>query len=242
MLLKLSGGAETTRGGRATNQDEFVLEADLGLYAVLDGMGGHAAGEVASRLAKETLVGFIRRHADDPRFSRRELLDCAIAQAAAEVHIAGQRPEFDRMGTTIVACLSDATGALIAHAGDSRGYLWRRGELQLLTRDHTVAQDKLDAGELKPGDPDVRKYRGVLTRNLGNEPFARPDFVELPLYPDDRLLLCSDGLHDCVAPEALWRILASPVRPGEAATTLIELALTAHASDNVTALVLRVDA
>jgi serine/threonine protein phosphatase PrpC len=241
MRIMLTGAAETHQAGRENNEDEFVLEAQLGLYAVLDGMGGHEAGEVAARLAKDTVVAFIRRHANDRRFSRRELLECAIAQAAAEVHSAGQKPGQHRMGTTIVACLIDVTGgALIAHAGDSRAYLWRRGELQPLTKDHTVAQAKFDAGTLKPDAPDARLLRNVLTRNLGELPTTEVEFVELSLHPDDRLLLCSDGLYESVAPEALWRVLGSPATAGEAATTLLELALAAKAGDNVTALVVRV--
>jgi serine/threonine protein phosphatase PrpC len=243
MRVMLTGAAETDQAGRENNEDEFVLEPELGLFAVLDGMGGHEAGEVAAQLAKKTVVDFIRRHAHDRRFSRRERLECAIAQAAAEVHSAGQLPENFRMGTTIVACLIEATGAaLIAHAGDSRAYLWRRGELQPLTRDHTLAQAKFDAGTLQPDDPDARAYRGVLTRNLGELPTTEADFVELSLHPDDRLLLCSDGLYESVAPEALWRVLGSPALAAEMVRTLIELALAAKAGDNVTALVVRVDA
>lgn len=243
MRIMMTAAAGTDQAGRENNEDEFVLEPELGLYAVLDGMGGHEAGEVAAELAKETVVDFIRRHADDLRFSRRELLECAIAQAAAEVYSVGRQPDKYRMGTTIVACLVDATGgALIAHAGDSRAYLQRRGELQPLTKDHTMAQAKLDAGTLKPDDPDARAFRGVLTRNLGELPTTEAEFVELSLHPDDRLLLCSDGLYESVPPEALWRVLGSPALAAEMVRTLIELALAAKAGDNVTALVVRVDA
>lgn len=249
MLLKMetthmSGAGETHRGGRPSNQDVLILEPELGLYAVLDGMGGAAAGETAARLAGEALVEFIRRNSTSKRYTPRELLEFAIDRAAAAVYLAGkQRPECNGMGTTIVACLvTDATSVIVGHVGDSRAYVLRDGRFQVLTHDHTVAQRFIDEGELSPDDTERSFLKSILTRNLGDEHGVQADMLEMPLQAGDRMLLCSDGLYGCVRPEAIQRVLGSSDVPREIARTLLELALNSgEATDNVSAVVLDVD-
>lgn len=242
-ITHVSGAGETHRGGRSSNQDVLVIEPDLGLYAVLDGMGGHAGGEVAARIASETLVHFIRRHSASERFTPHELLESAIDIAAAVVHLAGKhQTECRGMGTTVAACLVvDRTCAVIGHAGDSRAYLSRDGGLQLLTYDHTIAQRMIDAGKLTPADAELTQYKHILTRNLGEEQGVQAEFVRIPLQVGDRLLLCTDGLYGCVAQETIQTILASRDVPQATARALVDLALNSdHVSDNVSAVVVEV--
>lgn len=240
--LHVTVGGATHRGDRPTNQDTLVVEQDLGLFAVLDGMGGAAAGEIAAQIARDTLVEFTRRHTSNG-YSRRELLEFGIDSAGAHVfRHAKAWPEYAGMGTTVVACLiSPQNEIVLGHVGDSRAYLLRDGRLAQLTRDHNMAQQALDAGRTL--DDDERRYLGsVLTRNLGDEHGAKADMLELGLQVGDRLLLCSDGLSDCVYDETIKSILGFSGSPQEIADTLIEMALCSphrpNAKDNMTALVL----
>jgi len=151
MTTKLWGGGETHRGHvRDDNQDVILVEPDLGLYAVLDGMGGANAGDVAARMAGQAIAACMSKKSRIRRHSPRQLLELALHTANVEVFTASQqRPDYRGMGTTVVACLVvDPTRVVIGHAGDSRAYLLRDEELVALTRDHTVAQDLVDAGAL----------------------------------------------------------------------------------------------
>ena len=151
MTTRLWGGGETHRGHvREDNQDVIVVESDLGLYAVLDGMGGANAGDVAARIAGAKITACIHKKSRIRRHSPRQLLEFALQSADVEVFTAAQeRLDYRGMGTTVVACLVvEPTRVVIGHAGDSRAYLLRDEELVALTRDHTVAQHLVDAGAL----------------------------------------------------------------------------------------------
>ncbi len=232
----------THRGDRLTNQDTLLVEEHLGLFAVLDGMGGAAAGELAAHIARDALVEFTRRNANNG-YSRRELLEFSIDYAGADVHRHAKAwPEYAGMGTTVVACLlSPQNEIVLGHVGDSRAYLLRDGRLAQLTRDHNRAQQALDAGETLD-DAKRRQLGSVLTRNLGHEHGAKADMLELALQVGDRLLLCSDGLSNYVSDENIQIILGLMASPLEIADTLIEMALCSpyspNAKDNMTALVL----
>lgn len=241
---RLSGGGETHRGHvRETNQDVILVEPDLGLYAVLDGMGGANAGDVAARLAGETIVACIRQKLRLRRRWPHHLLEGALHAAAVEVFTAAeQRLEYRGMGTTVVACLViEPTRVVVGHAGDSRAYLWRDGELAALTRDHTVAQRLVDAGVLSSDEMERSPHRHQLTRNLGRAYGVCPDVLEQALKPGDRLLLCSDGLYGGTSERAIRRALGARDAPEQVAHQLVELALRGAASDNISAVVIAVD-
>jgi serine/threonine protein phosphatase PrpC len=222
---RLGAGGETHCGHvRESNQDVIIVEPALGLYAVLDGMGGANAGDIAARMAAQEIVAFIRRKCHIRRYSPRQLLELALHTAAVQVFAAAnQRLDYRGMGTTVVACLVvDPALAVIAHAGDSRAYLLRDGLLTVLTRDHTAAPHKL-------------------TRNLGREYGVLPDLRELALKPGDRLLLCSDGLYGGAPMSAIRRVLGSSSVPERVAHQLVARVLKGEASDNVSAVVIAVD-
>jgi serine/threonine protein phosphatase PrpC len=220
----LSASGTTHRGHvRCDNQDVIIVEPDLGLYAVLDGMGGANAGDVAANLAARHIVASIRQNARIRRRWPRRALDIALQAAAVEVFSAAvERPDYRGMGTTVVACLvADPAHAVIAHAGDSRAYLLRDGRLAPLTRDHTSAPN-------------------LLTRNLGRECGVVPDVLELPLTRGDRLLLCSDGLYAGAPMTSLRRILGSIATPELIAHRLVARVLDGEAFDNASAVVITV--
>jgi protein phosphatase len=236
-LALRSAGASHIGKVRSANQDVVLLEPELGLYVVLDGMGGHKAGDVAARLAGDVIRDFVRNHTELPS---REQLEAAIKEASAAVF--GDSllyREYHDMGTTVVACLMiDAQRAVIAHVGDSRAYLCRDGQLQRMTRDHTVVQTLIEQGLLSAASAAQCPYKNVLSRSLGSKTETQVDCVELELEPGDRLLLCSDGLYGYAAAEAIQDMLESDKTPEHVVHDLIECALLGGGGDNVTALVI----
>lgn len=239
--MHVSAVGEIHRGGRNNNKDALIIEPELGLYAVLDGLGSAATGKVAAQLASEVLIGFTRKYARTGRFTPRELLEFGIDEAAAVVHDAGkQRPDCTGMAAAIVAALFAApTSIVIGHAGDSRAYLSRDGRLRLMTRDHTIVQEHIDAGDLPPKASQWTWLNRVVTRNLGDKLGVKADIREVQLHTGDRVLLCAHGLSGCVPIEALERVLGSRHGGQDTAHALIELALgSGKATDNISAVVL----
>ena len=236
---------------RTTNEDSMIVDPPLGLYVVLDGMGGANAGDIASQTARDAISEFVgaRRTAMDPR----ALLETAIQHACATVWNSAQTNR-DRhgMGTTVVACLvvdpasrgepgslhAGAKRAIIAHVGDSRCYLLRAGRLQSLTRDHTIVEELVDRGLLSAEEAERHPYKNVLSRNLGAKPETRVDVVDLELKSGDRLLLCSDGLYGYASAEAIQYLLGSGDAPEHVARDLIDLALRGGGGDNVSTIVI----
>jgi protein phosphatase len=235
--LRVAG--ETSVGRvRTTNEDAMVVDPPRGLYAVLDGMGGANAGDLASQTARDAIREFIaqRRMTMEPQ----ALLAAAIQAGSAAVFSASQLAR-DRhgMGTTVVACLVvDAKRVVIGHVGDSRAYLLRNGRLSLLTRDHTIVEDLVERGLLSAEEAERHPYKNVLSRNLGARPETKVDVAELALQPGDRLLLCSDGLYGYASAEAIQYLLGSGDAPEHVARDLVELALRGGGGDNVSTIVL----
>ena len=227
---------------RTTNEDTLIIERRVGLYAVLDGMGGANAGDVASQLALETIRDFVldRRTTLAPR----ALLEAAIVAGSTAVFTAAQQHrERHGMGTTVVACLVvDPEHVVVAHVGDSRAYLLRGGRLQTLTRDHTIVEELVGRGLLTAEEAERHPYKNVLSRNLGARAEPRVDLLELELRPGDRLLLCSDGLYGYASAEAIQYLLGSGDAPEHVARDLIDLALRGGGGDNVSTIVIEAPA
>jgi protein phosphatase len=237
------GAGHTHVGGRENNEDVAVADSKLGLFAVLDGMGGHAAGEVAAEIASNTLTEFIRGNAAGDRGALRELLESGIKHASVAVYEAGKRNSAWRgMGCTVVACLVfDATFAVVGHVGDSRAYLLRGRELQPLTRDHTSAREPVEKGRMDAEETERLNRNPLLSQALGTGRTPQPDMLDLELQPGDRILLCSDGLYECVSLDAIATMLRVIDEPGRAAQRLVETALAGDENqDNVSAVVVAV--
>ena len=233
--------AAATDAGRSRghNEDNWCLAPDLGLLALADGMGGYNAGEVASSLAIDSLVGYLRAEvAADGAADPLDLLARGIGAANASIlAAAARRPECLGMGTTMAAAWMLGSRLYYAHVGDSRIYLVRGDRLARLTRDHSVGQAMIDAGMSEAASTRRGALRGVLTRALGVEPSVEPTFGELALEPGDTLLLCTDGLTDLVADAGIARLLLAHPGPSERAKALVAAALDAGGYDNVTVIV-----
>jgi PPM family protein phosphatase len=227
---------------RRKNEDCYLADDELGLYLVLDGMGGHNAGDVASAMARDVIAREVRAHSG--RKPPSPVLEAALRAASAAVFGEARRNrDLTGMGTTAVAVLmAGERRAVIAHVGDSRAYVLRGGRLRLLTRDHTVVAELLARGALSSSEAAVHPYKSVLSRNLGGRSDARVDLTDLELEPGDRVLLCSDGLSGFASQEAMEQVLAGAEDAESAAAELIDLALRGGGGDNVTALVLELDA
>jgi len=232
-------------------EDEVSGRFDESGYVMIvaDGMGGAAAGEVASRLAIRTLVEIVL---DVPNWIMKvddEAADEVLRRAAEYYHrvdaVLGQHakadPALDGMGTTMTLLYGVGPDAFVAHVGDSRAYLLRRGRLQQLTRDHTHVQRLVDAGTITREEAATHGLRHVLTNVLGGaDRTVDVDLERFALADGDRLLLCSDGLTEVVRDAEIAEVWGRVVDPAEACRALIELALERGAPDNVTVLAARV--
>ena len=232
---------------RKGNEDSFTFDLGLGLFVVADGMGGHAAGEVASRLAVETIYAFIARSESDADLTWPYDLDATLSNEGNRLRTAvmlGNRrvfrtaegqAEYAGMGTTVVAALFGRERVAIAHVGDSRIYSYRGGQLMQLTEDDSLLASL--KGTLDPANEARHPLRNVLTNVLGAREETAVHVTDFPREPGLRLLLCSDGLHGVLGAGRIESLLADSPAPRAASERLVTAALDAGGRDNVTALV-----
>ena len=239
-------GATDVGRVRSANQDDFVVltgdDAPLGeaLVAVADGMGGHAAGEVASEMSLDLLVASLKR-ASAP--DERALRDAFASANAGVFQAASHNPEYRGMGTTLVVGLVAGGEMIIGNVGDSRMYLLRNNNLERVTRDHSWVGEMVASNMLTEEQAANHPRRNVLTRALGVAASVDVDTSRLPLRRGDRVMLCSDGLHGMVDDKTIARIIGGKsLKLERAARDLIELANKAGGTDNITVALARVDA
>lgn len=231
---RLAWGSRTDIGlVRSHNEDSFLVQAPV--FAVCDGMGGHAAGEVASSIAVQTIAENAPLHADDV------LLGAAVEAANTKV-IEGARTGKGKpgMGCTASCVLIENNKVAIAHVGDSRIYLLHAGALVRLTHDHSYVEELVDAGEITADEARVHPSRSIITRALGNDPDMYADHFTLEVTAGDRIIVCSDGLSSMVEDSEIEDIAVSSVDPQTAADNLVSAALEAGGHDNVTVVVVDV--
>ncbi|WP_251230939.1 Stp1/IreP family PP2C-type Ser/Thr phosphatase [Adlercreutzia aquisgranensis] len=219
---------------RDHNEDSLAVSPPL--YVVADGMGGHAAGEVASEIAVNTIVAAAPAHAD-----AQGLAD-AVVEANREV-IEASHDERGRegMGCTVTAALLEGERLVIAQVGDSRAYLMHKGELQQVTRDHSLMAELIEAGDITPEEARVHPKRSVITRALGSDPLMQPDIYELNVEAGDRLLLCSDGLSTMLTDDRIANTLGRIGDAQRCASQLVNEAIEAGGYDNITVIVVDID-
>lgn len=231
---------------RKLNQDAFSIDNTLQLWVLADGMGGHAGGEVASQIAVQTISDVIRTQlaAKTSPYVQPEHLESLLGQGlqAANQTIrkeAAEREHLKGMGTTIVvvAITRSPTGhqASVAHAGDSRAYLYRQGTLSLWTKDHTLMEERLALNLITPEQVRTHPLRHVLTKALGIDPVAQPTIQTYPLEPSDLILLCSDGLTKMLPDHEIQTIVGQEAPQAEAiCSTLVATANQLGGEDNTT--------
>lgn len=219
---------------RKGNEDSYLINESLSLFAVADGMGGHEAGEVASELAVQTLEKAMLDGANQ----QGDLLS-AIQQANSEIyHKAQENPSLHGMGTTITVVHCLAGQVSIGHVGDSRAYLLRRGQATLLTRDHSLVNELVRCGQISEEEAENHPQRHIVTRALGTEPTVEVDLLSPVIEPGDIILLCSDGLSNLVKGDEMAQIMQHNASTSLALKTLKQLALDRGGFDNITALLI----
>lgn len=215
---------------RDHNEDSLIVAPPL--FAVADGMGGHAAGEVASEIAITVLSEKAPRTPDASALGRAvEDANRAVILAASEKR--GRAG----MGTTMTAAILQKDRLVVAQVGDSRAYLLHQGKLQQLTRDHSLMADMIEAGRLTPEEARTHPNRSVITRALGSDPRMVPDLYEITVETGDRLLLCSDGLSSMLEDSAIESVLSRTRDPQRCASVLVNEAIAAGGYDNITVIV-----
>jgi len=242
---------------RDSNEDAYAARPDLGLFLVADGMGGHAAGEVASKITADTIEAFTHdtRARDTNRtwpFPFEPSLSVDANRLKAAFRLANRQvaqrmesqQELRGMATTASAVILDETPeqgarAAIGHVGDSRVYLYRGGELRQLTEDHSWVGEQIRSGVMSDADARRHPWRNVVTRAISGGADPEVDVIEAALAPGDRLLLCSDGLSGVVAPEEMGRIVSGDGLD-EACEALVAAANAAGGPDNITAVLIAI--
>lgn len=230
---------------RKHNEDNFLLDDELGLYIVADGLGGHAAGEVASQIVIERSSQFVattleQDHTWPTAYDARLSYDgnrlrAALVMSDRAIYDNIQsNPERESMGSTAVACLLQESAVTLAHVGDSRAYLMREGELRPLTRDHSWVAEQIEHGFLTPEEARRHPFRNVITQALGNGSDLDVVVREVAIHSGDVLLLCSDGLSGMVYDESLAHILMEAPGLEAAARRMVSMANENGGEDNIT--------
>jgi len=255
MSTVLASGLSDVGRVRTHNEDSYLVDTEAKVFLVADGMGGHAAGEVASKMAvdgvamswrSEAMQGMVRDYASHGDIDRRKLLLTALRQHVISAHerileVGEMDAAKKGMGTTLTGFIIAGGEAMFAHAGDSRAYLVRDRIPVLLSEDHTVSSRLRAAGIDKGIDgPEPERWKGVLTNALGISGETRVTTFVVPLYSGDRFVLCSDGVHDYVNEVEVGQAVLSSPSPSRAAQTLVNMALDRGGADNATCIVIKV--
>jgi protein phosphatase len=236
---------------RTNNEDNYLINDELSLFVVCDGMGGHAGGEFASAIAVNTLEEVLSSNETSPEVdaAREEgELEVARERLRYAIRLAGKRiyeksvaePEYRGMGTTCLVLMIEKGNAFIGHVGDSRGYLLREGRIEQLTEDHSLVNEKIRAGLLTPEQAKKHKHKNIITRSLGYTEDVEIDVQVRAVRRGDRFLLCSDGLSNLVEPSEMGEALRS-LGLQDAAKSLIQRACEKGGDDNITCVLARVD-
>jgi serine/threonine protein phosphatase PrpC len=236
---------------RIANEDAFFADDELGLYIVADGMGGHAAGEIASQEAVDTVHGMVRRDfasvqalidGDESEQAIRKVLRLLESAAQAATYmvfgLAQHDPDQQGMGTTLSILLLAGRFAITAQVGDSRIYLVREGGATQLTEDHTLVAWQLKQGIISPEEALVSPHKNVITRAVGSREYVQADTGFLEVQGGDMFLVCSDGLHGYVKDDEISGI--AELGPEIAVRRFVEMANSRGGRDNITAVVVQI--
>lgn len=245
-----SSGITDVGRRREQNEDSLFYDDGMGLYVVADGMGGHNAGEVASRLVVETIRDYLNQdQADDPSqntVNTDEKLSKDARRLLASIHLSNRvvhqtalkNEDYKGMGSTVSAVYFTDRTFIVGHVGDSLVYLIRKGKIKLLSVPHTLVAEQ---AELDPENAELlwSDFKHVLTRAMGVDKSVQADINEIPFFANDILVISSDGLTDKATPEEILE-LVDDQRSDQACQKLVDLANTRGGDDNITAIVLRI--
>jgi serine/threonine protein phosphatase PrpC len=239
---------------RKGNEDSLVVNPEHGLFVVADGMGGHAAGEIASKVAVDSINEFVCLTGGDEEITWPFGLDenisydgnrlkTAIRYANRKVlEATKEKSEYEGMATTVAAVLVDGDAANLGHVGDSRVYLMRDGEITQLTSDHSWVNEQIQSGVISPDQARTHPLRNVVTRALGGKPDLQVDMQQHKAKAGDILILCSDGLTTMIPDEDIARVVRDSGGDVEkAAQALVASANAKGGEDNITVLLIRFD-
>lgn len=238
MEITLTSFGQTDVGlRRLKNEDSFLVDDELKLYVVADGMGGHKGGDLASSMAVEVLRQSLSHNMtkNPGMFSPREALIDGYSQASLQIYNKSHvdQPELQGMGTTLVSAFYYSGSLYIGNVGDSRAYLVRDGKMWQLTEDHSLLNEHIRAGFIRDADVSQFQAKNVITRSVGFERDALCDVIERRVMPGDRYVMCSDGLCGLVKPEQFLALcLIKDIK--EAANKCIEEAKKNGGDDNIT--------
>jgi serine/threonine protein phosphatase PrpC len=252
-LVRRSAGLSDVGRRRVSNEDSLFFDDTIGLYAVADGMGGHAAGEVASQEAIDTVRGMVRHgegllrsveagdHSPEALWRVGRLLESAVQAATYMVFgIAQSDPDQAGMGTTLSALLLCGPFGITAQVGDSRVYMVRNGQVNQLTEDHTLIAWQLKQGIISQNEAALSPHKNVITRAVGSREYVQVDTHFFRVSPGDSFLVCSDGLHGYLRDEEIPGIIA--LGPDTAVRHFIHTANLRGGRDNITTIVVNVEA
>lgn len=240
VTFQFNAAALSDRGcKRPSNEDAYACSVERGVFVVCDGMGGAAAGEVASSIA----VSEVSRVLGERSSAFPELAEEAVSVANEAVYSrAQQNPRLNGMGTTMVALVVQDAEAWVINVGDSRCYRFRDGILEQLTLDHSLVEEQVRMGKMTPSDALKSPLRNVITRALGTQPTVSPDCFPLETVQGDIFLLCSDGLTRELSDESIQNLLGEDGSLEQQATRLIESAKQAGGHDNITCILVQATA
>ncbi len=221
---------------RQNNEDAYITRPDLQFFAVADGIGGSAAGEIASRIFIGTAQEIFEQayHEADTARLVQEVFRLANERILNNAEVC---PEHRGMGCTAELLALDGERYIVGHVGDSRTYLFRNGELKRITRDHSLVQDQLEQGFITSEEAKRHKLRNILLRAVGAESSVALDMTNGRLFPGDIFLLCSDGLTDMVEESSIRETLASGREVGQIVEELIDSAKDGGGNDNITVVI-----
>lgn len=235
MSTELKVGFKSRKGcNRDNNEDSYLVDEDFGLFIIADGMGGHSAGEVASRMAVEAISNTIRKELALGKDPVAAIHDAITRADAAIFDRAAWLPECADMGTTVVIAFIKDDGVTISHVGDSRAYLIGNGNIAQLTEDHSFVAECLKQGWLTPEQAWTHQSRHGLTMALGVQDEVEPETIEVSWNRETCLLLCSDGLTDMLNDSEILQIIKAAENPQAGCDALVEKAAQKGNKDDVT--------
>lgn len=249
-LKAMSAGLTDVGRKRSHNEDSYLIDEELQLFVVADGMGGHAGGGTASRIAVETIDKELRGVRNSPTSPFKaetslqdsplpDFLRAAVEKACFEIYRAAQEdPRLAGMGTTVISLCVQHQHALFAHVGDSRAYLIRGDLIQQISEDHSLVNEQIKAGMITPDEARHSRYKNIITRSVGFEEEVQVDVMGIMLEPNDAFVLCSDGLANLVEDKEIREVVMG-TELKDTPKKLIDLANERGGDDNITVIVVR---